>query len=101
MIVETVPPFWREGAMSYNYIVTAHKATAVTATHTGSFTGPEDLNLLQAKGSNLVISQVTAEGLKPVMDVDVFGRIIAMQLFKPQVGKAYVCTRYMYMNVVA
>lgn len=71
--------------MSYNYIVTAHKATAVTATQTGSFTGPDDLNLLQAKGSSLVISQVTAEGLKPVLDVDLFGRIIAMQLLKPQV----------------
>ena len=71
--------------MSYNYLVTAHKGTAVTATQTGSFTGQGDLNLLQARGSSLSIGQVTAEGLKPVMDVDVFGRIISMQLFKPQV----------------
>ena len=88
--------------MSYNYIATAHKATAVTATHTGSFTGQDDLNLLQAKGSSLSISLVTAEGLKPVMDVDVFGRIISMQLFRPQVWGGerervyYICSLTLY-----
>lgn len=71
--------------MSYNYIVTAHKATIVTESLTGSFTGPDDLNLIQAKGSCIVISQVTAEGLKPVLDVDIFGRISCMQLFRPKV----------------
>ncbi|XP_003389315.1 PREDICTED: DNA damage-binding protein 1-like [Amphimedon queenslandica] len=70
--------------MSYNYIVTAHKATAVPLSVTGNFTGPDDLNLIQAKGSNLAVSLVTSEGLKPVLDVDVFGRILAIQLFRPQ-----------------
>lgn len=70
--------------MSYNYLVTAHKATLVTAAITGSFTGPDDLNLIQAKGSNLVISLVTAEGLRPILDVDVFGRITSIQLFRPE-----------------
>lgn len=72
--------------MSYNYIVTAHKATAVALSVTGNFTGPDDLNLIQAKGSNLAVSLVTSEGLKPVLDVDVFGRISAIQLFRPQVS---------------
>ena len=72
--------------MSYNYLVTAHKATLVTAAITGSFTGPDDLNLIQAKGSNLVISLVTAEGLRPILDVDVFGRITSIQLFRPEVS---------------
>lgn len=71
--------------MSYNYIVTAHKATVVTNTLTGSFTGPDDLNLIQAKGSCLVINQITPEGVKPVLDISVFGRIAAMQLFRPKV----------------
>jgi DNA damage-binding protein 1 len=70
--------------MSFNYIVTAHKATAVTITLAGSFTGPDDLNLLQARGSTLAVSQVTPEGLKPVINIDVFGRISAMQLFRPK-----------------
>lgn len=72
--------------MSYNYIVTAHKATAVALSVTGNFTGSDDLNLIQAKGSNLAVSLVTSEGLKPVLDVDVFGRISAIQLFRPQVS---------------
>ena len=74
--------------MSYNYIVTAHKGTAVVSALTGCFTGPEDLNLIQARGSSLVISLATAEGLKPVLDIDIFGRITHMQLFRPPVGVA-------------
>ena len=71
--------------MSYNYLVTAHKGSVVTSAITGSFTGPDDLNLIQARGSSLVISLVTAEGLQTVLDVDVFGRILSIQLFRPEV----------------
>lgn len=70
--------------MSYNYVVTAYKGTAVTAAQTGNFTGPEDINLIQAKGSSLVVSVVTPEGLKPVADVNIYGRINLMQLFRPK-----------------
>ena len=72
--------------MSCNYIVTAYKPTAVTAAVTGNFTGPSELNLIQAKGNNLVVNVVTPEGLKPVMDVNIYGRITIMQLFRPRVG---------------
>ena len=71
--------------MSYNYVVTAYKGTAVTAAQTGNFTGPDDINLVQAKGSCLVVSLVTPEGLKTVADVNVYGRISLMQLFRPKV----------------
>ena len=71
--------------MSYNYLVTAHKGSIVSSAITGSFTGPNDLNLIQARGSSLVISLVTAKGLQTVLDVDIFGRIISMQLFRPEV----------------
>lgn len=73
--------------MSYNYVVTAYKGTAVTAAQTGNFTGPEDINLIQAKGSSLVVSVVTPEGLKPVADVSIYGRINLMQLFRPKVHR--------------
>ena len=82
----TQPLWWALIRMSYNYIVTAHKATAVSLSVTGNFTGPDDLNLIQVKGSTLVVGLVTPEGLKPVLDVDVFGRISAIQLFRPQVS---------------
>ena len=73
--------------MSCNYVVTAFKGTAVTAAQTGNFTGPDDLNLIQARGSSLVVTTVTPEGLKPVVDVSVYGRISLMQLFRPKVGR--------------
>ena len=71
--------------MSHNYVVTAYKGTAVTAAETGNFTGPEDINLLQAKGSTLVVSVVTPEGLKPVAEARIYGRISIMKLFRPKV----------------
>ena len=74
-------------AMSYNYIVTAYKPTAVTAALTGNFTGPKDLNLIEAKGSYLVVNLVTPEGLKPIVDVNIYGRITIMQLFRPKVDE--------------
>lgn len=74
--------------MSHNYVVTAHKATVVSSSVTGNFTGPDDLNLIQAKGSGLVVSLATPEGLKPILDLDVFGRVHCVQLFRPKVMMA-------------
>ncbi len=71
--------------MSCNYVVTAYKPTGVTMAVTGNFTGPSDLNLIQAKGNYLVVNQVTPEGLKPMVDVNIYGRITIMQLFRPKV----------------
>ena len=72
--------------MSCNYIVTAYKPTSVTEALTGPFTSPTDLNLIQAKGNNIVVNLVTPEGLKPVVDVSIYGRISLMQLIRPKVG---------------
>lgn len=69
--------------MAYNYVVTAHKASGVTTCLTGNFTSSRDLNLLIAKSSRLEIFLVTAEGLRPVKEVNVYGRIMTMKLFKP------------------
>ena len=68
------------------YVVTAYKGTAVTSAQTGNFTGPEDINLVQAKGSSLVVNLVTPEGLKPVLDVSIYGRVSLMKLFRPKVS---------------
>ena len=75
--------------MSYNYVVTAYKGTAVTAVQTGNFTGPEDINLIQAKGSSLAVSVVTPEGLKPVADASIYGRISLMRVFRPKVSEGH------------
>ncbi|KAJ8344225.1 hypothetical protein SKAU_G00315540 [Synaphobranchus kaupii] len=70
--------------MSYNYVVTAQKPTAVNACITGHFTSTEDLNLLIAKNTRLEIYVVTAEGLRPVKEVGMYGKIAVMELFRPK-----------------
>lgn len=71
--------------MSFNYVVTAHKPTAVTHSLAGHFTSPDAFNVLIARGSRLEIHSVSAEGLKPVLDVPLYGHINYMQLFKIEV----------------
>ncbi|KAK7098349.1 DNA damage-binding protein 1-like isoform X2 [Littorina saxatilis] len=66
-----------------NYIVTAHKPTAVSACETGNFTSPDDLNLIIAKNTRMEIYSVTPEGLRPVKEVGIYGRICVMKLFRP------------------
>jgi len=69
--------------MSYNYIVTANKASAVSNSVAGNFTSPNDINLITAKLSRLEISKVTPDGLKLMREVGVYGRIEAIRLFRP------------------
>jgi len=75
--------------MSYNYIVTAQEATGINASVTGHFTGPNDLNLIIAKNNKLEVHLVTPTGLQPKLDVNVFGRISSLQLFRPMVNLFY------------
>nr|XP_023018140.1 DNA damage-binding protein 1 [Leptinotarsa decemlineata] len=70
--------------MAYHYIVTAHKPTAVTACVTGNFTSPSDLNLIVAKNTRLEIYLVTPEGLRPIKEVGLYGKVAVMKLFRPQ-----------------
>lgn len=51
----------------------------------GHFTSAEDLNLLIAKNTRLEIYVVTAEGLRPVKEVGMYGKIAVMELFRPKV----------------
>ena len=76
--------------MAYNYVVTAQDATAINATVTGHFTGPTDLNLIVAKNNKLELNMVTPEGLQPKLDLNVYGRVAVMQLFRPPVSYFYI-----------
>ncbi|KAL1129243.1 hypothetical protein AAG570_013772 [Ranatra chinensis] len=68
---------------AYQYVVTAHKPTAVTACATGNFTSPKDLNLIVAKNSRIEIFQVSPEGLRPIKEVGIYGKIAVMLMFRP------------------
>lgn len=72
--------------MSHNYVVTAQKPTAVNAVVVGNFTGPDDLNLVVAKNTRIEIHLVTPEGLRPVLDVGIYGKVTVMELFRPPVS---------------
>ncbi|KAK9497804.1 hypothetical protein O3M35_003726 [Rhynocoris fuscipes] len=69
--------------MAYQYYVTAHKATAVNACVTGHFTSETHLNLIVAKNSRIEIFLVGPEGLRPMKEVSIYGKIAVMQLYRP------------------
>ncbi|KAH1099267.1 hypothetical protein J1N35_016188 [Gossypium stocksii] len=68
---------------TWNYVVTAHKPTNVTHSCVGNFTGPQELNLIVAKCTRIEIHLLTAQGLQPMLDVPIYGRIATLELFRP------------------
>eukprot|EP00727_Mastigamoeba_balamuthi_P002002 m51a1_g118 putative dna damage-binding protein 1a (1114) ;mRNA; f:362128-365815 len=55
--------------MSYNYVVSANRPTAVSRAVVSHFTSPSDTNLILSKGTRLEIHRLAPEGLAPVADV--------------------------------
>lgn len=56
----------------------------------GNFTSPTDLNLLVAKVTRLEMYLVTPEGLRPMKEVGLYGRVAKMKMFRPPVsGKLF------------
>lgn len=70
--------------MAHNYYVTAHKPTGVHLSVSGNFTSKSDLNLIVAKTTRLEIHLITPDGLRPLLDIGVYGRIAALKLFRPE-----------------
>jgi DNA damage-binding protein 1 len=50
----------------------------------GNFTSGNDLNLLIAKSTRIEIYLVTAEGLRPIKEISIYGRVTIMKLFRPE-----------------
>ena len=50
----------------------------------GNFTSSSDINLIMAKTTRLEIHLITPDGLRPLLDVGVYGRIAVVKLFRPQ-----------------
>jgi DNA damage-binding protein 1 len=69
--------------MSYSYVVNSQKPTAVHHAVVCSFTSPLDTNLIIAKGNHLEIQTLKEDGLAPVLDVALFGRITALDFYRP------------------
>ncbi len=71
---------------SYFYVASSQPPTAVTYSAVGNFTSAAELNLVLAKTSRLEIHTVTADGLVPLFDVPVNGRIASLELVRLKVG---------------
>ncbi|KAL6561924.1 DNA damage-binding protein 1a [Orobanche gracilis] len=67
----------------WNYVVTAHKPTNVNHSCVGNFTAPHELNLIVAKCTRIEIHLLSPQGLQPVLDVPIYGRIATLELFRP------------------
>ncbi|KAI4365220.1 hypothetical protein MLD38_021226 [Melastoma candidum] len=67
----------------WNYVVTAHKPTNVTHSCVGNLTSPHELNLIIAKCTRIEIHLLTPQGLQPMLDVPIYGRISTLELFRP------------------
>ncbi|KAG5515910.1 hypothetical protein RHGRI_036826 [Rhododendron griersonianum] len=67
----------------WNYVVTAHKPTNVTHSCVGNFTSPQELNLIVAKCTRIEIHLLSPQGLQPMLDVPIYGRIATLELFRP------------------
>jgi DNA damage-binding protein 1 len=51
----------------------------------GNFTGPNDLNLILAKVNHVEILSVTPEGLRPVKQFTINGKVDVVKFFRPPV----------------
>lgn len=68
--------------MAHHYFVTAHKPTGVTACVCGNFTSATDINLVVAKNNRIEIHTVTPEGLRPVKEISLYGKVAVMKFFR-------------------
>lgn len=63
--------------------MTAHKPTNVTHSCVGNFTNTHDINLIIAKCTRIEIHILAPQGLQPMLDVPIYGRIATLELFRP------------------
>lgn len=54
---------------------------------TGNFTSKSDLNLIVAKNTRLEIYLVTPEGLRPIKEIGIYGKVAVLELYRPKVIK--------------
>ncbi|KAJ2547316.1 DNA damage-binding protein 1a, partial [Coemansia sp. RSA 1933] len=70
--------------MQYQYVVSAHKANSVTASVSGAFTAPHELNLVIAKGNRLEVHTFVAQQqLTLVGEYQLNGHISTVNFFHP------------------
>jgi DNA damage-binding protein 1 len=69
--------------MAYTYIASTHKSTAVNHSILCNFTSPEDINLILIKNNYIEVKLVTPDGLQNVLTSSIYGRITALDFYRP------------------
>lgn len=72
--------------MSHWYYATSQKPTAVTHAVVGELAGPGQYALVLGKTSRIEVHSITAEGLQPILDVPINGRIATLKTFRALVS---------------
>lgn len=62
-----------------------------------NFTSPTDRNLLVARFNRIDISLVTEEGLQPIKEIALYGKIEIMKVFRPKV-RNFIFMNYYFTN---
>ena len=78
-------------ASRYLYVASAQRPTGVTHAVTGAVTAANSVDLVLAKTNHLEIHAVTPDGLQPVYDVPINGRIATLACIRLQVRKGGAC----------
>lgn len=68
----------------------------LTSRVVGNFTSSNDLNLIVAKNTRLEIYLVTPEGLRPMKEIGLYGKVAVMKLFRPQVCTTSLISQFVY-----
>ena len=69
--------------MSFSYVVTSQKSTAVNHSIICKFTSETDCNLILAKGHHLEVHTLREDGLIAEIDVALYGNILSLEAYRP------------------
>ncbi|PIC34544.1 hypothetical protein B9Z55_014161 [Caenorhabditis nigoni] len=68
--------------MPISYCVSAKKASVVTESVVGNFTGQDNVDLIVARGNRIDVQLVTPEGLKNICEIPIYGQVSTISLIK-------------------
>ena len=69
--------------MSYNYVITSQRPTAVSHAIVCDFTGENSNNLVISKGNRIEIHNANAEGVTPVIEFGLYGTVSSLTHYRP------------------
>lgn len=69
--------------MTYNYVVTSQRPTAVSHAVVCSFTGPEARNLILSKGNRIEVHAAAADSIAPVTEFGIYGNVSSLNYYRP------------------